>query len=92
MSLAAHILLACGFFVSVYPGFALASDVQQMREERRNERETDLESKILDVRSKQCVSDATVKSLHTQTLQKMLIEYNKLTNRNYPLPACTDFR
>lgn len=92
MSLTAHILLACGFFASVYPGFALASDVQQMREERRVERETDLEQKILEVRTKQCTSEAPVRTLHTDTLQKMLVEYNKLTNRNYPLPSCEDLR
>ncbi len=92
LSLAAHIALACGLITAVHPGFALASDVMAIREERRAERETDLETKILDVRQKQCMSDDTVKALHTQTLQKMLVEYNKLTDRQYPLPGCADFR
>lgn len=91
MALAAHIALACGLITSVYPGFALASDVEQMRQERKVERETDLESKILDVRLKQCDSEGLVRRLNTQTLQKMLIEYQKLTSRVYPLPDCDEF-
>jgi hypothetical protein len=92
VSLGLHIALACGFLTAVHPGFASAADVSAMRDERRAERETDLETKILDVRLKQCTSDATVRSLHTQTLQKMLVEYDKLTGRQYPLPGCEDFR
>lgn len=92
LALIIHILLACGFLTFIHPGFANAADVQHMREERRVERETDLETKILDVRQKQCVAEPTVKGLHTQTLQKMLVEYDKLTGRQYPLPNCEDFR
>jgi hypothetical protein len=92
LSLATHIALACGFIVGIHPGFALASDVEAMRIERKLERETDLEAKILDIRLKQCTSDTTIRSLHTQTLQKMLIEYAKLANGQYPLPSCEDFR
>lgn len=91
MSLAAHIALACGMLTSVHPGFALASDVQAMRDERKMERETDLESKILETRARQCKADTPVRELHTQTLQKMLIEYAKITSRQYPLPDCVDF-
>lgn len=92
LALAAHIALACGLISSVYPGFALAGDVQKIQEERRIERQTDLEQKILEVREKQCSADGQVKKLHAFTLQKMLVEYQKLSGSAYPVPTCEDFQ
>lgn len=92
LALAAHITLACGLLGSTYPGFASAADVEQIRSERKLERQTDLEQRILQVREKQCASDGQVKSLHTFTLQKMLIEYQQLSGSAYPVPSCEDFR
>lgn len=91
VSLAAHIALACGLIPAVSPGFALASDVQAIRDERKVERVTDLEAKLLEVKMKQCLSEGVVKQLHTTTLQKMLIEYQRLTKESYPMPQCEDF-
>jgi hypothetical protein len=91
VTLAIHIVLSWGLFATIFPGFALANDVQQIREERRIERETDLEAKIIEVKMKQCESEGVVRQLNTQTLQKMLVEYVKLTSRNYPVPGCDDF-
>lgn len=91
VGLTTHIAIACGFLPAIHPGFALASEVQNIRHERLLERETDLEAKLLEVRMKQCESEGVVRQLHTATLQKMLIEYKRLTDGEYPLPACIDF-
>ncbi len=93
LALAAHITLACGLLGSAYPGFASAADVEQIKIERKIERETDLEQKILEIREKQCTAPSPqIKSLHTLTMQKMLIEYQRLSGSNYPVPSCEDFR
>ena len=92
LALAAHIVLACGLLGSTYPGFASAGEVEQIRKERKIERQTDLEQRILQVREKQCGSTGQVKSLHTFTLQKMLVEYQQLSGTAYPVPNCEDFQ
>ena len=93
LSLTLHILLACGFLTFIHPGFASAADVEQIREERKTDRQTDLEQKILEVREKQCTAPTPqIKSLHTATLQKMLLEYQRLSGTNYPTPSCEDFK
>lgn len=96
LALILHIAIACGYLTAVHPGFAKASDLQEIRDERRNERVTDLEAKILEAREKQCSLMAReqppqLKALYTANLQKMLVEYLKLTGTAYPLPACTDY-
>ena len=91
LSLAIHIALVCGFLSFMHPGFARASDVDQIRIEQKIERQNDLEQKLLEVREKQCTATGQVRSLHTMNLQKMLIEYNRLSGSNYPLPDCRDF-
>lgn len=92
MSLIIHILIACGFLTFLHPGFANAGEVKQLRDEQRIERQTDLEQKILEVREKQCTAEGQVKTLHTFTLQKMLVEYQKLAGSTYPVPGCGDFQ
>lgn len=91
MGMAVHIALACGLIGVVHPGFASAADVAQIQAERKVERQTDLEQKILEVREKQCLSSGQVKSLHAFTLNKMLVEYQKLSGSAYPVPSCEDF-
>lgn len=91
MSLMGHIALACGFIPVVHPGFALASDIQQLKYELRESREADLTAKILDTRQKQCAATGTVKLLYTEALTKLTIQYWNTTNRQYPLPDCSDF-
>ncbi len=91
MALAAHIALACGLITAVHPGFAKAGDIEDIRKERQIERQTDLELKILEVREKQCSSNGQVRTLHTFSLQKMLVEYQKLAGSAYPVPSCDDF-
>jgi hypothetical protein len=91
VSLTLHILLACGLLPWAFPGFANASDIRQVQEERRAEREADLESQILATREKQCSTKGAALTSYTVALQKLRIEYNKVTNREYPLPSCEGF-
>lgn len=92
MGLAVHIALACGLLGFIHPGFASAADVAQIQQERKVERQTDLEQKILEIREKQCTAPSPqVKSLHAFTLQKMLVEYQRLSGSPYPVPTCEDF-
>lgn len=92
LSLVFHILIACGWISALYPGFASAADVEQIRMDARIERQTDLEQKLLEVREKQCIASGQVRVLHTFNLQKMLIEYQRLSGSVYPLPPCEDFK
>jgi len=92
LSLALHIALACGFVGFLHPGFASAADVQQIRDERKAERQTDLEQKILQVKKEQCTATGQARSLYTFSLQKMLVEYQKLSGSAYPVPNCEDFQ
>lgn len=91
MGLALHVAMVCGFLTILHPGFVRADEFQTMQKERRLERETDLETKILDTRLKQCTTAGDLRALHGASLQKMRVEYARLTGRDYPLPACEDF-
>lgn len=92
MALAAHIAIACGFLTVVHPGFALASDTRKLEQELISYKQTQLEAAILDTRQKQCTQHgAEVRGLYTASLQRMLVEYQRITGRNYPLPDCNGF-
>ncbi len=91
MALTTHIALACGLLAAVHPGFAKASDIEQIRIERKIERQTDLEQKILQMKKDQCSATGQAKGLYTFSLQKMLVEYQELSGSQYPVPSCEDF-
>ena len=88
--LTAHIALACGL-VTFWPGFASATETQEIRADMHADREAQLESQMLDTRTKQCTTTGRVQVLYTNSLQKMLVEYQKLTDRIYPVPDCRFF-
>jgi hypothetical protein len=91
MALAFHIALACGVFPSIFAGFASATDYKQVRIELQTARIADIGARILDIRSKQCKATGDVRTLYLDSLQKMLVEYHSLTEKQYPLPDCADF-
>lgn len=92
MTLTAHVVLACGLMPSVYAGFANAGDFTRVQVDLKSARIADIGARILDIRSKQCNASGDVRALYLDSLQKMLIEYNSLTDKQYPLPDCSDFR
>jgi hypothetical protein len=89
-ALVVHIALAYGYLAIMHPGFAKADDLVQLKLEWREAREADLESRILDLRVKQCQASSTVKHLYTDSLQKIMVQYTKMSGRQYPLPNCQD--
>ncbi len=98
VSLAAHIAIACGYLSAVYPGFARADEiknvqaqVQAVADDIKMQRVAQLKVSILDMKQKQCSSAPGVRYLYTDSLQNMLIEYEQLTQRRYPLPDCASF-
>lgn len=91
MSLSVHIVLACGLLPAVFPGFVNAADFARVQQERAAEREANLEAQILQVIEKQCLSRGAARTSYTQALQKLRVEYIKVTGRDYPLPSCDGF-
>lgn len=91
MALGVHIAIACGFLTVVHPGFALASDTQRLAQELVSYKQTQLEAAILDTRQKQCTQHGQVRALYTESLQRMLVEYERITGRPYPVPSCDGF-
>lgn len=92
VALILHVLLACGYATFMYPGFVKANEFQELKQARINDRQTDLETKILDTQEKLCKADPAVRSLYLLPLSKMLVEYQRLTGVQYPLPACVVFQ
>ena len=98
MGLAAHIAIACGYVAFMHPGFARADEISKVQSQIQavadsidTQRLATLKSSILEIRQKQCKSTPEVRALYTETLQSMLVEYEDLTKRRYPLPGCESF-
>lgn len=94
LATATHIALACGLLASAtgYAGFANASDVEVLKEERVTERVRELSKEMLDAKQKQCMSPpGEVKRLYLRTYNDLRAEYFKLTRREFPDPQCSEF-
>jgi hypothetical protein len=85
-----HIAIACGYLTAIHPGFAHASDLQTLKVEWRQAQEAEVETKILETRVKQCTSKEQVRHLYTESLQKLVVHYQRVAGRAYPLPSCAD--
>jgi hypothetical protein len=93
VALSIHIMLACGVLAGVtgYPGFALASDVEEIRKETQIQRIRELSKEMLDAKQKQCVATGEVRRLYLDTYNGLRAEYFMLTKREFPDPDCRDF-
>lgn len=92
ISFGTHLVLDWGYIPALYSGVASVEDVQRIVSDNTRQRVTDLQTKILDTREKQCTSPSgQLRQLYTQSLQNLLIEYARLTKLNYPTPACSEF-
>jgi hypothetical protein len=94
----AHVLLACGYLPMMFPGFANAGELKELQKVFLEQRVAALETTILETRKQQCAaSPGTVRALYTNSLQKLVIDYEKITYtvegraRQYPVPDCTAF-
>jgi|SRR5690606_9359749 len=90
--LSAHIVLACGFAAPLYPGFAQASDLQQLKEELQTRRLKELSTLLLDAKSKQCSANGDARRLYLNAYNELRMEYFQLTQREFPDPPCDNFR
>lgn len=98
LGLAAHIAIACGYLSFFHPGFARADEiskvdakVQAVSDDIKAARIAQLKVGILDAKQKQCSAAPGVRALYTDSLQNMIIEYEQLAQRRYPLPDCASF-
>jgi hypothetical protein len=72
-------------------GFAKVSEVQKVVTEIRANRVEIVESQLLELRLKHCkASSDEAKRLYWDRISSLLIRYQELTNKVFPLPACAD--
>lgn len=72
-------------------GFALATDVKSVVQEIRANRAQTIDNQLLDLRIKHCeAKDDTARQLYWSKIAPLMQEYQELTKRPYPLPACSD--
>lgn len=82
---------AFGLFPSWSQGFALQTDVKQVVTEIRQNRAQTIDNQLLDLRIKHCqAKDDMARQLYWSKIAPLMQEYQQLTGRPYPLPACAD--
>lgn len=98
LSIATHILLACGFVPAVYPGFAKATEttsitaqVASIKDDLKASRVKALPALLLDAKQKQCAASGDAKRLYFNAYNDLRAEYYELTHREFPDPSCSDF-
>lgn len=83
-------LLAFGLLPG-FAGFAQAGELQAVVKEVRAGRAQALDAQILDMRIRQCAaSSSEAKQLYWSKIAPLTIEYQNVTGKTYPLPACSD--
>lgn len=89
--IAAVTVTAFGIVPAWSQGFALTADVKQVVNEIRQNRAQTVDSQLLDLRIKHCeAKDDTARQLYWSKIAPLMQEYQVLTGRPYPLPACAD--
>lgn len=88
-------LLALGVIPFLFPGFALANDLQKQVQIATQIRIEQLDTKLFDTRGRQCAAmvnknTAAVQS-ETQRLQDKLNEYQDVAKRVYRVPNCDEY-
>lgn len=84
-------ITAFGIVPAWSQGFALQVDVKQVVNEIRANRAQTIDNQLLDLRIKHCeAKDDTARQLYWSKIAPLLQEYQQLTGRPYPLPACAD--
>jgi hypothetical protein len=88
-ALTVHILLACGFLPSVYPGFALTADTQQIQKRVDVIATLSLEHEIRSKASDLCKEkDPSKRSSLNDDIAKLEKEYYDIARNWYPIPNC----
>ena len=86
-----HILLACGWLTILHPGFASAGDLKQVIAQLEQSRLSTIDTAILDLRIRHCAAQTTeARQLYWSKMSPLMSEYQRMTGRQYTLPACAD--
>lgn len=97
-------LVSCAAFVGVLTitaiafgyapgvsGFARVSDLDTVISEIKINRIDTIEAQILDLRIKHCKATTTeAKQLYWDKISHLMLRYERLTDKVFTLPACTD--
>lgn len=91
-----HIALACGFLPALFPGFASASDVQNITHQQIVMRVESLGDALYNLRKDQCISQQAGNLQAAQTQDQRIREkravYRDVSGgRDYELPPCELF-
>lgn len=74
-----------------FQGFAKAGDLQAVVGELRQNRATDVDNQLLELRIRHCKATTDeAKQLYWSKIKPLLDEYQRLTGRGYVIPYCTD--
>jgi hypothetical protein len=85
------ITLAAFGVTPVFDGFAKSDDLKNVVSEIRQNRTTNVDSQLLELRIKHCdAKSSEAKRLYWSKIEQLLAEYFTLTGRQYQVPACTD--
>ncbi len=87
-----HIAIACGWMApfGLGTGFAQSVDVDSNRAAIEATRIDLLEDVIFKLQQQRCKIPPNQRGIYTERLQEKLRLYQKLTGRQYQLPACED--
>lgn len=85
-----HLVLACGYLPSLFPGFANAGDVQQIASAQRQANLIALQDALLTTNERWCKSSGEARGLYWRNLTELRSQYFDLAKRELPLPSCTE--
>lgn len=89
-----NILLTWGMLPVLFSGFALASDVAELKTQQVEIRASQIETQILDARERQCHAikegNEEAQRFALVRLQEKLALYRQVTRADYRLPGCDE--
>lgn len=86
------IIISYGLVPGIFPGFATARDVNDLRQVLLDERSSILDQQIFQLRQLNCTSKSdSEREMVRGRIQDLMQRYYNVTGRSYDLPACGDF-
>lgn len=87
--------MAFGFATAIFPGFALASDVTDMKKISTEIRVSQLDTEIFEAHEKECeallAKNRDLAVQYEQRVQSKLPTYQQLSGLRYQLQSCPNF-
>lgn len=92
MTVGGIIVLAWGVFPALYPGFALAADVTDIKQQLAQVRIGQVDNEIFEAHNKECealtAKNRDLAVMYEQRVQEKLSIYYGLVNHNYQIQRC----